>query len=137
MTGTSAGRSADLHSAPPVCTLPNVQSTLQPRRLTQLSLHAALVVALLPAFVWLAPKSHWDQPGLLLSLIALGIVCDFHDLPLPSGIRLDAGMALALIALACLGPLPALLVDVVPMVTGALVRREPLVRAGNLANVAA
>jgi hypothetical protein len=113
-----------------------VQSTLQPRRLAQLSLHAALVVALLPAFAWLAPESHWDRPGLLAALIALGIVCDFHDLPLPSGIRFDAGMALALIALAILGPLPAFLVDIVPMVTGALARREALLRAGNLANVA-
>jgi hypothetical protein len=114
-----------------------VQSTLQPRRLAELALHTALAVALLPAFVWLAPASHWDQPGLLLSLIALGIICDFHDLPLPSGIRFDAGMALALIALACLGPLPALVVDLVAMLVGALIRREPLVRAGNLANVAA
>ena len=46
-------------------------------------------------------------------------------------------MALALITLAVLGPLPALCVDLVPMTVGALVRREPLARAGNLANVAA
>src|SRR4051812_26912397 len=50
---------------------------------------------------------------------------------------MDAGMALALITLAVFGPLPALLVDLVPMIVGAVVRREPLVRAGNLANVAA
>jgi hypothetical protein len=94
-------------------------------------------VALVPAFVWLAPASHWDQPGLLVALLLLGVIADFHDVPLPTGIRMDAGMALALIALATLGPLPALLVDLVPMTFGALVRREPLARAGNLANVAA
>ena len=70
-------------------------------------------------------------------LLALGVIADFHDVPLATGIRMDAGMALALITLAVLGPLPALCVDLVPMTVGALVRREPLARAGNLANVAA
>src|SRR3954447_4685389 len=107
------------------------------RRGLGVTFHAAAAAALVPAFIWLAPASHWDQPGLLLSLLALGVIADFHDVPLPSGIRMDAGMALALIALALLGPLPALLVDLVPMTVGALVRREPLARAGNLANVAA
>ena len=46
-------------------------------------------------------------------------------------------MALALITLAVLGPLPALLVDLVPIAVGGLIRREQLLRAGNLANVAA
>jgi hypothetical protein len=95
------------------------------------------VAALIPALIWLAPASHWDRPELLLVLLALGVIADFHDVPLPTGIRLDAGIALALIALACLGPLPALIVDLVPMVVGAFVRRRPLWRAGNLANVAA
>jgi hypothetical protein len=95
------------------------------------------VAALLPAFIWLAPASRWDRPELLVVLLTLGVIADFHDVPLPTGIRLDAGIALALIAVACLGPLPALLVSLVPLVVGALVRREPLLRAGNLANVAA
>jgi hypothetical protein len=114
-----------------------VQSVPHTRRLSGLAIHAAAVAALVPAYAWLAPASRWDRPGLLLALLALGIVADFHDVPMPSGIRLDAGMALALIALATLGPLPAYLVDLVPMVVGGLVRREQLVRAGNLANVAA
>jgi hypothetical protein len=114
-----------------------VQSIGHTRRVSGLAIHAVAAAALVPAFVWLAPASRWDRPELLLTLLALGVVADFHDVPLPTGMRLDAGMALALIALACLGPLPALLVDLVPMVVGALARREPLVRAGNLANVAA
>ncbi len=107
------------------------------RRIAGLAIHAAAAALLVPAFIWLAPASHWDQPALFFALLALGVVADFHDVPLPSGIRVDAGMALALITLACLGPLPAVLVDLVPMVVGGLVRREKLVREGNLANVAA
>jgi HD domain len=136
MTSRPPGRSTDLHSAPLVCTLPNVQSVVHTRRLSGLAIHATALAALVPAYLWLAPASRWDRPGLLLALLALGVVADFHDVPMPSGIRLDAGMALALIALATLGPLPAYLVDLVPMVVGGLVRREQLVRAGNLANVA-
>jgi hypothetical protein len=138
MTRPSSGRSTDLHSAPLVCTLPDVQSMVHSRRrIAGLSIHAAAAALLVPAFIWLAPPSHWDQPLLLASLIALGVVADFHDVPLPSGISLDAGMALALIALVCLGPLPAVLVDLVPMVVGGFIRRDTLIREGNLANVAA
>jgi hypothetical protein len=114
-----------------------VQSVVHTRRVSGLAIHAIALALLVPAYAWLAPASRWDRPGLLLALIGLGVVADFHDVPMPSGIRLDAGMALALIALATLGPLPAYLVDLVPMVVGGLVRREQLVRAGNLANVAA
>jgi hypothetical protein len=114
-----------------------VRITPRTRRVLGLSVHAIAVAALVPAFLWLAPPSRWDHPELLVALLLLGVIADFHDVPLPTGIRMDAGMALALITLAVFGPLPALLVDLVPMVVGAVVRREALVRAGNLANVAA
>ncbi len=107
------------------------------RRSTSLAVHGVAAVALVPAFLWLAPSSNWNNPALLATLLALAVIVDFHDVPLPSGIRLDAGMALALIALACLGPLPAYLVDLFPLVVGGAIRREGLLRAGNLANVAA
>ena len=51
--------------------------------------------------------------------------------------RFDAGLPLALITLAWLGPLPAILVDLVPIAVGGLLRRERIVRPGNLANLAA
>jgi hypothetical protein len=107
------------------------------RRAASVAIHGALALALVPAFLWIAPASHWDHPALLLTLLVLATIADLHDVPLLTGIRFDAGMALALIALAIGGPLPALLVDVFPMAIGALVRRERLLRAGNLANVAA
>jgi len=107
------------------------------RRTAALAVHGIAVAALMPAFLWLAPETHWDQPGLLAALLALAVISDFHDATLKTGIRMDAGMALALIALAVAGPLAAVLVDLFPVVVGSLVRREKLIRAGNLANVAA
>src|SRR3954465_1032393 len=107
------------------------------RGTTALAIHGLAVAALMPAFLWLAPETSWDRPELLAALLALAGIADFHDGTLNSGIRFDAGMALALIALAVLGPLPALLVDLFPMAVGALVRGQSLIRAGNLANVAA
>jgi hypothetical protein len=125
-------------SARTVCTLRDVPSmTTSARRRFSLAFHGSAVVALVPAFLWLAPTSRWDRPGLLLALLALAVIARFHDVPLSAGIHFDAGMALALIALAVAGPLPALLVDVFPMVVAAVALREPLLRAGNLANLAA
>lgn len=91
----------------------------------------------MPALFWLVPASNWDRPGLLFVLLALAVIADFNEIPLPSGLRFDAGLPLALITLACLGPLPAILVDLVPIAIGGIVRHERILRPGNLANVAA
>lgn len=102
-----------------------------------LALHGAAAVALVPAFLWLAPPSRWDQPGLLAVLLALAIIADVSEVKLPNGLSFDAALELVLITLVLLGPLPAFLVAIVPIVTGALIRGERIVRQGNLANVAA
>ena len=107
------------------------------RGTSALAIHGLAVAALMPAFLWLAPETSWDRPELIAALLALAVIADFHDATLNTGIRFDAGMALALIALAVAGPLAALLVDLFPMVVGGLLRRQKLIRAGNLANVAA
>ncbi len=112
-------------------------TTPRERRTSALAIHGIAVAALMPAFLWLAPATRWDAPGLLAALLVLAVIADFHDATLNTGIRFDAGMALALIALAIAGPLAAVLVDLFPMVVGGLIRREKLIRAGNLANVAA
>ena len=57
-------------------------------------------------------------------LLALGVIADFNDITLPGTARFDAGLPLALITLAVLGPLPALLVDLAPIAVGGLVRGE-------------
>jgi hypothetical protein len=107
------------------------------RQRASLAIHAAAAAALVPAFLWLAPESRWDQPGLLLVLLALAVIADFNEIPLPGGLRFDAGLPLALITLACLGPLPALLVDIAPIAVAGLLRRDKILRIGNLGNLAA
>jgi hypothetical protein len=48
------------------------------RQWASLAIAAIAVVALVPGFAWLAPESHWDQPGLLAVLIALAVIADFN-----------------------------------------------------------
>ena len=102
-----------------------------------LAIHAAASLALIPAYLFLAPDSVWLNPGLLAVLAALAIIAVRHDVPLPSGIAFDATVALALIAVALVGPLAAFAVIFPPIAVNALSGREQLLRAGNLANLAA
>lgn len=102
-----------------------------------LAVHAAAALALIPAYILLAPDSDWSDPGLLAVLAALAIIAVRHDVPLPSGIAFDATVALALIAVALVGPLAAFAVIFPPIAVNALSGREQLLRAGNLANLAA
>jgi hypothetical protein len=95
------------------------------------------VAGLVPAFLWLAPPSRWDKPLLLVTLGVLAVLADRADVPLRNATRLDATIALSLITVAVLGPLPALLVAMVPSVVSAATGGKPLVRVGTLANIAA
>jgi hypothetical protein len=106
------------------------------RRRLGLLAHSAVVAALVPAYVALAPASRWD-PVTLAVLIVLGVIAIRTEASLPAGITLEALSALGLIATALAGPLPALLVLLAPILVNAATGRERLVRAGNLANVAA
>jgi hypothetical protein len=99
--------------------------------------HGALALALVPAFLLLSPPAHWDQPVVLAALFALAVIADRHHVPLPSGITFDARAALSLIAVALAGPLPAFAVIFPPIAVNALLGRDRLLRAGNLANLAA
>jgi len=110
---------------------------LTTRERSGLAVHACAALALVPAYVTVAPPSDWDHPLLLAVLCALAVVAVRHDVPLPSGINFDATAALALIAVALAGPLPALAVIFPPIAVNALSGRERLLRAGNLANLAA
>jgi hypothetical protein len=120
-----------------VYTLAANVSQLVSRTRIQLAIHGAAAAALVPALIWLAPDSQWNRPGLLAVLLVLAVIADFNEVPLKNGLRFDAGMPLALITLAILGPLPALLVDLTPIAVGGLIRHEKIIRQGNLANVAA
>src|SRR5215207_2346395 len=110
---------------------------LTARERTGLMFHAVAALVLVPAYLLVAPPSRWDQPLLLAVLSILAVIVVRHDVPLPAGIQFDATAALALIAVALAGPLPALAVIFPPIAVNALSGRERLLRAGNLANVAA
>jgi hypothetical protein len=107
------------------------------RRRAGLTLHAALAAGLIPAELWLAPRSSWDAPVALLALAVMAVVVDRQDVPLPSGIRFDGLIAVSLITVALAGPIPALAVALTPMIVNGVSGHERLLRAGNLANLAA
>jgi hypothetical protein len=102
-----------------------------------LLLHGSAALALVPAYLLFDPAAHWDQPLLLAVLCALATIAIFHDVRLVRGVHFDATAALALIATALVGPLPALAVIFPPIAVNALCGRERLLRVGNLANLAA
>lgn len=102
-----------------------------------LAIHAGLAVALIPAVLFWAPSVASPAPLTVAVLLTLAVIADRHDVPLPSGIRFDALLALALISLAVAGPRATLVVVYAPMLVNALTGHERLWRAGNLANLAA
>jgi hypothetical protein len=114
-----------------------IRHGLTTREWTGLLLHACAALALIPAYALLRPDAHWDRPLLLGVLCALAVVAIFNDVRLVRGVHFDATAALALIATALVGPLPALAVIFPPIAVNALCGRERLIRVGNLANLAA
>jgi hypothetical protein len=107
------------------------------RQRVGLGVHGAIVAALVPGYLLLAPPSRWDDPVAIVALVVLGVIAIRTEVPLPAGISFEALSALALITTALAGPLPALLVTVAPILVNAATGRERLLRAGNLANLAA
>jgi hypothetical protein len=110
---------------------------LATRELALLILYTVAALALVPAYVLLEPIARWDEPLLLGVLCALAVIAIFHDVPLIRGVQFDATAALALIATALVGPLPALAVIFPPIAVNALCGRERLIRIGNVGNLAA
>jgi hypothetical protein len=78
-------------------------------RLFALALGIAANAALVPAFLEIAPDSHWSPPILVVAIAALGLVGCFNSVKLAASGRtfLDAEFVSALIAVVLLGPLPA------------------------------
>jgi hypothetical protein len=95
-----------------------------------------VVVALVPCYLEFAPPAKWE-PLTIVVLVALGIAAIRAEAALPTGITLESLSALGLIATAVAGALPALIVLLSPIVANAASGRERLLRAGNLANLAA
>jgi len=112
-------------------------SSVLRRRRGVVGIHCLLALAFVTAVLLWAPGVATAAPLTVALLAALAVIADRHDIPLPSGIRFDALIALALISLALAGPRATLLVVYAPMLFNGLTGHERLTRAGNLANVAA
>jgi hypothetical protein len=84
---------------------------------------AAVAIAL---FVLLSPPATWDQPVLLGALAAIAAIAFLAEvrLKMAAAAYFDASIVLALLALALAGPLPALLVWIVPDAISRLVIRQ-------------
>jgi hypothetical protein len=94
-----------------------------------------LAVAL---FVIWAPAAHWDHPELLGALAGIAAVAFLAEvrLKMAFAVYFDATIVLALLALVIAGPLPALLVWIVPdAITRLVIRRTPLIAPDLIANV--
>lgn len=111
-------------------------SRLLPRQRLCLAIHAVAAIALVPGFLWVAPPSRWDDPELLVVLGMLAVVASRSEVRLPSGVGFDGAIALMLLAVALAGPLPAMEIIVLEMLTHAATGRRRLLRAGNLAGLA-
>jgi hypothetical protein len=96
---------------------------------------AAIAIAL---FVLLSPPSTWDQPVLLGSIAAIAAIAHLAEARLKLAVALyfDASIVLAVLTLAIAGPLPALLVWLVPdLISRLLARQDPILTPGLVANV--
>src|SRR2546422_1604294 len=74
------------------------------------ALGVLLIVGLVPVFALFAPPSAWDQPALFLSLLAIALISYCSMVAIKAATFLDAEFIAVLLALAFLGPLPALCV---------------------------
>jgi hypothetical protein len=89
-------------------------------------------------FVLFAPPASWDQPVLLGALIAIAAIAFLAEvrLKMAAGAYFDASIVLALLALAIAGPLPALLVWIVPdAISRLVIRQDPVLSPGLVATV--
>ena len=96
-----------------------------------------LTLALVPAFLFLAPSSRADDPVLIVTLLVLAVLADRADVPTPTGAKFDATLALMLICVALVGPLPAVGITLVPSFVDVVTRRKRFFRVSTLGNLAA
>jgi HD domain-containing protein len=113
-----------------------------PRRATlAVALNLAPAAAAIAVFVLLSPPASWDQPALLAAIAAIAAIAFLAEArfkTVAAGGALsyfDASIVLALVALAIAGPLPALLVWLVPDTISRLTRQDYVASPGHVATV--
>jgi HD domain-containing protein len=89
-------------------------------------------------FALLSPPGAWDQPVLLGALAAIAAIAFLAEarLKVAAAVYFDASIVLALLALAIAGPLPALVVWIVPdAISRLVIRQDRLCSPGLVATV--
>jgi len=112
--------------------------TVRTRRIALLLL-ALATVALVPAFLFLAPGPHLHHPGLLAILFVFGVFAYRAEVHFKTKmpLKVDGGYALVLVAVALSGPLAGLIVFLPWELASRLIWRDNrLLSSGALANFA-
>jgi hypothetical protein len=99
-----------------------------------LALGTVAALALIPAFLLLAPSGRWSPDELAVTLALIALFSYFGAVAVQASALLDAGFVAALIAVAFLGPLPAACIWIGTEVAAAVIERVTL--TAWLANVA-
>lgn len=111
--------------------------TLDARQRVGVLLHGCAALALVLVCLALGVDSGSVSPVVVAELVGIVVIARLAEVVLASTTRLDAGLAIDLIALVLMGPVVAVALAVAQVLIQGLIDREPLVRTGNLANVAA
>jgi len=109
------------------------------RRRAAVLLLGFATLALVPAFLFLAPNPHLAHPGLLAMLFAFGVCAYRADVHFKTkvSLKIDGGYALALVAVALSGPLAGLIVLLPWEIASRVIWRDSkLFTPGGLANLA-
>ncbi|MHB1860615.1 MAG: HD domain-containing phosphohydrolase [Solirubrobacteraceae bacterium] len=91
------------------------------RRRVAFAVHALLAGAAVAAMILGLVPSHAPHLALLVALVAAGILAEAREVQLVNGMRIDASLAVAFVALVSWGPLAAFLVLLVSIAGGAVI----------------
>jgi len=95
-------------------------------------------LAAIGLFVLFSPPATWEQPALLGAIAAIAAIAHLAEARVKLAVALyfDASIVLAVLTLAIAGPLPALLVWLIPdFISRLLARQDPVLTPGLVANV--
>lgn len=105
---------------PPLWLLPQPSGDLPPvvggQPLAAYALALGLLVALVPALLFLAPDSRWTPQDLFVVLLVFGFVTRAIAVRVRKDLTLDAGFIALLLCLVFLGPLPAAVIGAVTQI---------------------